>query len=83
MCLLICPAIWCQNNNPSGSTMHLAHYGLISIDGTAQRPEPGADFAAYQKILTNARAMMAMKKRIEEGRKRAQQYRHKMKAPRS
>jgi hypothetical protein len=55
--------------------MHLAHYGLIGLDGTAQRPEPGADFAAYQKILTNARAMLAMKKRIEAGRKRAKKHR--------
>lgn len=55
--------------------MHLAHYGLISIDGTARRPEPGADFVAYQKILTNARAMMAIKKRLEAGRKPASKQR--------
>ena len=50
--------------------MRLARFGMITIDGIALRPQPGADFTAYQTILTNSRTMLAMKKKIDAGRTR-------------
>lgn len=44
--------------------MRLANYGMITLDGTVMRPEPGADFAAYKDGLAQYRTMLALKHRF-------------------
>lgn len=43
--------------------MRLANFGMIGLNGSVVRPEPGADFADYQHSLTNYRTMMSLKNR--------------------
>ena len=44
--------------------MRLANFGMIALDGTVTRPEPGADFAAYKDGLAQYRMMLAIQKRF-------------------
>ena len=43
--------------------MRLATYGVITLDGSVSRPEPGADFAHYQNSLASYRMTMSLQKR--------------------
>ena len=42
--------------------MRLATYGVITLNGSVSRPEPGADFADYQNSLASYRMTMSLKK---------------------
>lgn len=44
--------------------MHLANFGLISLDGTVRKPEPGADFTGYQNTLTSYQCTQEIAKRL-------------------
>ncbi len=46
--------------------MHLSHFGVISIDGSVTKPEPGLDFSGYQTALAQYRAALKLKARVQD-----------------
>jgi len=44
--------------------MHLSSFGLILLDGSVNKPEPGLDFANYQIAMMNYGASLALKSRL-------------------
>ena len=52
--------------------MHLSSFGLISLNGSVVKLEPGLDFASYQAAMAHYNATLALKaKMIERNRSRA------------
>lgn len=45
--------------------MHLSYFGLIALDGTVNKPEPGLDFAGYQLAMAHYSATMALRSRLK------------------
>ena len=46
--------------------MHLSSFGLISLNGTVSKPEPGLDFSEYQVALANYSTTLALRSRLRE-----------------
>lgn len=47
--------------------MHLSSFGLISLDGSVTKLEPGLDFASYQTAMANYTATIALKSKVLPG----------------
>jgi hypothetical protein len=46
--------------------MHLSSFGLILLDGSVNKPEPGLGFAEYQIAMANYGASLALKSRLSK-----------------
>ena len=44
--------------------MHLSYFGLITLDGSVNKPEPGLDFASYQVAMAHYSATIALRARL-------------------
>jgi hypothetical protein len=45
--------------------MRLANYGMIGLNGTVKRPEPGANFSDYQSGLVSYQMSLSLKQKID------------------
>lgn len=44
--------------------MHLSSFGVIAIDGSVTKPEPGLDFTGYQAAMAHYQATMKLRQRL-------------------
>jgi hypothetical protein len=44
--------------------MHLSSFGVIAIDGSVTKPEPGLDFSGYQAAMAHYQATLKLRKRL-------------------
>lgn len=44
--------------------MHLSSFGVIAIDGSVTKPEPGLDFSGYQTAMAHYQAALKLKERL-------------------
>jgi hypothetical protein len=44
--------------------MHLSNFGMISLDGSVSKPEPGLDFVNYQAAMANYGMTVALQSRL-------------------
>mgnify|MGYP000415342042 CR=1 FL=1 len=51
--------------------MRLAQFGMIRIDGKATRPEPGASFDDYQRLLFQNHVTRTVCRRVDATQKQA------------
>ena len=46
--------------------MYLSHFGVISLDGSVTKPEPGHTFTNYQIALSHYLAALRLRKKLRE-----------------
>jgi hypothetical protein len=44
--------------------MHLSSFGMIALDGSVTKPEPGLDFTGYQTALAHYQTTMKLRERL-------------------
>ena len=45
--------------------MHLSNFGMISLDGSVSKPEPGLSFVKYQAAMANYGTTVALQSRLD------------------
>jgi hypothetical protein len=51
--------------------MYLSHFGLISLDGSVTKLEPGLDFSNYQIAMSQYQSALRLRDKLREDRKKA------------
>ncbi len=46
--------------------MYLSHFGVISLDGSVTKPEPGLNFSNYQIALSQYQAALRLREKLRE-----------------
>ncbi len=46
--------------------MHLSSFGVIAIDGSVTKPEPGLDFSGYQTAMAHYQATLKLRRRLDQ-----------------